>query len=178
MTKQQFIDFWAENYPESQPINYLLGIHLQDNWLRIHSLPESKRYANTKEEWDILLSRQNTVIDDLIPQGSDIHVVINWIDPDHFLFRMFNFNDIGIFTTDDGETIFQSYSFETTWETNGLNPLLIEIADDQIRAFIIGKDCLISPYDGGMDIYYKDVQAKYLYKEKYKNWLSKRWDGM
>jgi hypothetical protein len=178
MTKQQFTDFWVENYPDSQPINYLLGVHLKDNWLRIHSLPEAKRYANTKEEWDVLLSRQNTVIDDLISQDSDIHVVINWIDHDHFLFKMFNFNEIGIFTTNDGETNFQSYSFETTWETSCLNPLLIEIADDQIRAFIIGKDCLISPYDGGMDIYYKDVQAKYLYKEKYKNWISLREDGM
>ncbi len=178
MTKEQFQQFWAENYPETLPINYLLGVNLKDNWLRIHSLPKSKRYANTKEEMDIILSRQNNVIDDLIPQDSEIHVIINRIDPDHFLFRMFNINDIGIFTTNDGETVFQSYSFETAWETNGLNPMLIEIADDQIRAFIIGKDCLISPYDGGIDIYYRDVQAKYLYKEKYKNWLSAREDGL
>jgi hypothetical protein len=178
MTKQQFQDFWAENYPETKPINYLFKHIYKDNWLRIHSLPESKRYANTKEEWDILLHRQNSIIDDLILQDADIQVVINFIEVDSFLFSMFNFTNIGGFVDDAAETVFQSFCFETTWETNGLNPMLIEIADDNLRAFIIGKDCLICPYDGGIDLIFKDVQDKYLYKEKYKKWLSKRHDGM
>lgn len=176
MTKEQFTDFWAENYPESQPINYLFKHIYKDNWLRIHSLPDAKRYANTKEEMDIILFRQNTIIDDIFSQNSDIQIVVNFIESNSFLFSMFNFTNIGVLI--DNETVFQSFCFETTWETNGLNPMLMEIAEDNLRAFIIGEDCLICPYDGGMDLIFKDVNKKYFYKEKYKKWLSKRVDGL
>jgi hypothetical protein len=178
MTKEEFQQLWAENYPETLPINYLFKHNLHHRWLRIHSLPESKRYAQTKEESDALLNRQNTVIDDLIQQNSEINVVVNFIDIDSFLFRMFNFTNIGVFVDDKTEAVFQSFIFETTWETNSLNPMLIEIADDNLRAFIIGEDCLISPYDGGMDLIFKDEPTKYVYKRKYKSWLSEREDGL
>jgi hypothetical protein len=178
MTKEEFEKFWAENYPETQPINYLFKHNLKSRWLRIHSLPESKRYAQTKEESDALLHRQNSIIDDLIDQNAEINVVVNFIEIDSFLFRMFNFTNIGVFVDKDRETVFQSFIFETTWETNGLNPMLIEIADDNLRAFIIGENCLIAPYDGGMDLIFKDKPTKSFYQRKYKNWLSAREDGM
>jgi hypothetical protein len=151
---------------------------LNRRWLRIHSLPESKRYAQTNEESDALLHRQNSVIDDLIEQKAEINVVINFIEIDSFLFRMFNFTNIGVVVDNKAETVFQSFIFETTWETNGLNPLLLEIADDILRAFIIGENCLIAPYDGGMDLIFKDTTTRDFYKLKYKNWLSAREDGL
>jgi hypothetical protein len=178
MTKEEFEKFWAENYSETPPINYLFKHNLKRRWLRIHSMPESKRYAQTKEESDALLNRQNSIIDDLIPQNSEIKVVVNFIEIDSFLFRMFNFTNIGVFVDDKAEAVFQTFIFETTWETNGLNPMLIEIADDNLRAFIIGEDCLIAPYDGGMDLIFRDETTKYFYKRKYKNWLSEREDGL
>jgi hypothetical protein len=178
MTKEEFEKFWAENYPETQPINYLFKHNLNCRWLRIHSLPESKRYAQTKEESDTLLNRQNSIIDDLIEQNAEVSVVVNFIEIDSFLFRMFNFTNIGVFVDNDSEAVFQSFIFETTWETNGLNPMLIEIADDNLRAFIIGEDCLIAPYDGGMDLIFKDEPTKYFYQRKYKKWLSEREDGL
>ncbi len=178
MTKEEFQQFWAENYPETLPINYLFKHNLKSRWLRIHSLPESKRYAQTKEESEALLNRQNSIIDDLILQNAKINVVVNFIEIDSFLFQMFNFTNIGVFVDKDGEAVFQSFNFETTWETNGLNPMLLEIADDNLRAFIIGEDCLIAAYDGGMDLIFKDEPTKYFYKRKYKNWLSAREDGL
>jgi hypothetical protein len=178
MTKEEFQPFWAENYPETLPINYLFKHKLNRRWLRIHSLPESKRYAQTKEESDALLHRQNSIIDDLIEQNVEINVVVNFIKIDSFLFRMFNFTNLGVLVDSEAETVFQSFIFETTWETNGLNPMLLEIADDNLRAFIIGEDCLIAPYDGGMDLIFKDEPTKYFYQRKYKNWLSAREDGM
>ncbi|MCA0155827.1 hypothetical protein LB823_06420 [Tsukamurella sp. M9C] len=35
------------------------------NWVRLHSLPESKRYADTQEEYDELLRRYFAVLDEL-----------------------------------------------------------------------------------------------------------------
>jgi hypothetical protein len=40
------------------PIGYLLRRDGATHWLRFHSLPASKRYAETPDEWQILLSRR------------------------------------------------------------------------------------------------------------------------
>jgi hypothetical protein len=178
MNSEGFRQFWAANYPETLPINYLFKHNLKSRWLRIHSLPESKRYAETEEEWAILLERQNTIIDDLIGQNSVVKVVVNFIETDSFLFKMYDFTNLGVFKDEENETVFQTFIFETVWQTNSLNLMLREIADDHLRAFTIGKDCLIAPYDGGVDIIFKDSATRDFYKSKYKLWLSAREDGL
>jgi hypothetical protein len=177
-SKESFLIYWNNLYPETPPINYFFKERLKKRWLRIHSLPESKRYAESKEEWDILLYRQNTAISNLIGEEKPIKVVINFIETDNYLFKSFNFINIGVFNDMERETVFQSFLFETSWQANTLNPLLIMIAQDEMRAFIIAEDCLIAPYDGGMDLIFKDGYTKGLFKEKYKAWLSKREDGL
>jgi hypothetical protein len=178
LSQESFLAWWNQLYPETPPINYFFKQQLKSRWLRIHSLPGSKRYATTKEEWDILLHRQNTVISDLIAENTAIKIVVNYIAIDNYLFKAFNFINIGVFKDEKAETVFQSFLFETTWQANTLNPMLIMIAEDEMRAFIIGNDCLIAPYDGGMDIIFKDGYTKGLFKEKYKHWLSEREDGL
>ncbi len=47
-----------------------------DRWLRIHSLPESKRYAESDFEYNIILNRQNQLINDLIGEGTELFISI------------------------------------------------------------------------------------------------------
>ncbi len=58
--------------------------------------------------------------------------------------------------------------------------LLKEIAEYELRAYFISiaKECIIAPYDGGMDIILKDTATRDRYKLKYQEWLSLREDGM
>jgi len=63
---------------------------------------------------------------------------------------------------------------------NGMkNQILKAIADDEIRAMFIcpSRNCIISPYDGGVDIIVDSTKRRNELKEKYKNWLSEREDG-
>jgi hypothetical protein len=176
--KAQFLDYWQALYPETPPINHLFKRHLRTRWARIHSLPEAKRYADDKPEWDELLRRQNNVIDSLVPQGTMIKIVINYIAIDNYLFKSFDLENIGVFVDEEGETVYQSFQFETTWESHTLNPVLMMIAHDDMRAFIIAPDCLISPYDGGLDLILKDPHTCWEFKRKFPHWLSKREDGL
>ncbi|MDJ1503014.1 DUF3885 domain-containing protein [Xanthocytophaga agilis] len=66
MTKEQFTIFWSSTFPDTLPISHYFKYDYSDRWFRIHSLPESKRYADNEEEWNILLHRQNTIISDLL----------------------------------------------------------------------------------------------------------------
>ncbi len=72
MTESEFIDYWNKEYPESFPINHELKSIYPDRWFRIHSLPESKRYAETADEYQIILNRQNQLINDLIREESEV----------------------------------------------------------------------------------------------------------
>jgi hypothetical protein len=38
--------WWNNHYPEAPPVGFLLRQVYSDRWLRIHSLPGSKRYAS------------------------------------------------------------------------------------------------------------------------------------
>lgn len=48
---------------QSSDSHYLVQYFTQF-WFRIHSLPESKRYADTTEEYELLLNRHNEIITD------------------------------------------------------------------------------------------------------------------
>jgi hypothetical protein len=178
LAKAKFLSYWHGLYSESPPIAPFFKQRFSKRWARIHSLPESKRYANTKAEWDVLLDRQNRVIDSLIEQHALIRIVINYIDIDCYLFQSFDLENIGVFVDEEGETVYQSFTFETTWESHTLNPILSLIAWGDLRAFFIAPDYLIAPYDGGIDVILKDAHSCWAFKRKFKDWLSKREDGL
>jgi hypothetical protein len=173
-----FSSFWMQRYPETPPINYFFKSRMPERWARIHSLPLSKRYADTVEEWDILLGRQNAVVDYLITQGTPVRVVIIYIREDNPLFASYDIENIGVFIDRNEETVFQSFWFETTWKTGCLDAMLRMIAVEDVRAFIVGPDCLVAPYDGGVDVILTDTAARDAFKNHFTEWLSAHPHGL
>lgn len=55
-----------------------------------------------------------------------------------------------------------------------------EIANDNTQAFFVSfdKKIIVAPYDGGVDFILKNNQTRDNFKEKYKEWLSEREDGL
>jgi hypothetical protein len=103
---------------------------------------------------------------------------LNDIGIDSHLFKSFDLENIGVFVDQEGEAVYQSFTFETTWESHTLNSILMLIADGDLRAFFIAPRCLIAPYDGGVDVILKDLHSCSVFKQKFKDWLSKREDGL
>jgi hypothetical protein len=198
MTADQFKEFWESNYPETIPISHFFKHDYPDRWFRIHSLPESKRYAEDKQEWNILLHRQNTIITDLLGNGVPFFIVTgdysysNSTDVSTFLnaetalkrLAFFPLYTIDMNKLNPAEyekgTIYRPVIAKETWTPGTFNSLLKNIANDNLRAFFIGvhQECLIAPYDGGIDLILKDKSKKEFYKSKYQEWLSKREDGL
>ncbi|GAB3785134.1 hypothetical protein GCM10028818_46380 [Spirosoma horti] len=197
MTKEEFNNLWALNYPNTFPIQYLFKNDYSDRWFRIHSLPESKRYATNDTEWETLLLRQNEIITDLFGVDTPILLVTgeyNWgdqrvihITDEEEIFKSFIFtrlDKIGLYKIDpeqyDEPDIYRAAFAKTIWRPNFHDNLLREIAKDNIRAFFVSfnKNAIIAPYDGGVDFLLKDSLTKDNYKNKYRQWLSKREDGL
>lgn len=196
MTSEQFNIYWYSNYPATIPLSYCFKNDYQERWLRIHSLPESKRYADNDEDWNILLTRQNTIIKDLLGDTLKLYVVTGEYDFDgNYETPMFFSNDLfegikftALDTIDlhrlspdeyDNGTTYRPFIAEINWEENKYDDILKSIANDEIRVFFISIDrkCLIAPHDGGVDFVLENNNIKDLYKTKYKDWLSTREDG-
>jgi len=197
MTPEQFKIYWNLTYPGSVPISYLFRHYFHDRWFRIHSLPGSKRYAETPEEWDILLDRQNKIISDLLNGNKNIIIVSGDYSTEEEA-SAFPIEDldsisklkftplpaINLHKVIPGEfekgQIYNPFFTEQTWEENKFDDILTDIAGDQLRAFFLSVEnkCIIAPYDGGIDIILKDSITRDKYKLKYKDWLSERPDEL
>ena len=193
MKVSEFIDYWNKEYPESLPINHELKWIYADRWFRIHSLPESKRYADTEEEYKIILDRQNQLISDLIGKESEVAISFGLYNLDKT-----NKNDIELTSFGEFEKVlrvdlrkerpeeykeemyFDIYIKTEKWEIGSKDEILKAIADDEIRAMFISPSgkCIIAPYDGGVDVIVDSTEKRDKLKAKYKEWLSKREDGM
>ena len=68
----------------------------------------------------------------------------------------------------------------TQWTEGKYNKLLREIANEESRVMFIcpSKNCILAPYDGGVDIIAKTELERDRLKVKYSQWLSAREDGM
>lgn len=193
MTERDFINYWNREYPESLPINYELKWIYPDRWFRIHSLPESKRYAESDDEYKIILDRQNQLIDDLLGEETEVAISFGLYTNEITNENIKELTDFGEFqkvmTIDlqkerpveyEDEMYFDIFVKIEHWKRESRNEILKAIADDEIRAMFVSpsKKCVIAPYDGGVDVIIDSTEKRDRLKAKYRDWLSDREDGM
>lgn len=192
MSHDEFGQLWKRHFPEVIPANFYLRESYAHRWFRIHSLPESKRYASEEDEYQIILDRQNTVISDLLGESAEIFVVTGRYGHEERIeqystiysyalkyFHTVNLHDSLPQYFDENE-LYSVFVGKSTWNKQQHDTLLRTIADWEETAFWVSfeNNVIISPYDGGMDIILKDTETRDLYKLKYQNWLSSREDGL
>lgn len=197
MTKVEFNQFWASTYPNTIPIQHYFRHQYADRWFRIHSLPESQRYADTEAEWEILLSRQNQIITDLLGNHSKVLLVTgdyNYNSPEDkhiveeepsfqaYTFTLLDNIDLNSLSPDEYEPgeVYRPAFTETIWSIHQHDALLKKLANWKLIAFFVSFEhhVIVAPYDGGIDFILKDSQMRDAYKAKYHDWLSKLPSGL
>ena len=76
MIGREFEKFWNNYFNQTIPLNYLFKEVYRERWLRIHSLPQSKRYPDNDLEMNIILQRQNQIISDIYNENEEIYLVM------------------------------------------------------------------------------------------------------
>lgn len=191
---EEIQNLWKENFGDCPPVSYLFKSQLKDRWFRIHSLPESKRYAENESETNELLKRQNALLIDVIGNDSDCFLISgNYSDSPleqnlkqcsalgNFNFQKFvrllkaDF-DSRDFVEPDEEPIYLSIFFAPyKIKSNDLDEVLLCVADWKIVNFFVvnfENQRIFAPYDGGVDVILKNSQERDEFKLKYKSWLS------
>ncbi|MDO7848442.1 hypothetical protein Q5H92_18900 [Hymenobacter sp. M29] len=203
MTAVQFDQFWLSRFPHTPPISHYFRHDYGDKWFRIHSLPESKRYANTEAEWETLLTRQNAVITDVLGLDTSILLVTGDYLYDELSAEEVDFTLDSVLTLEsiaglpfepatrtdlhrmdpeeyDSGRIYQPFFCEQIWRPHQFDAVLKDIADDCTRVLFIAleRECIAVPYDGGVDLFLPTAEARDTYRTKYQAWLSSREDGL
>jgi hypothetical protein len=73
---EPFKDWWSRTVGEVPPLGWLLRDLLHERWLRIHTLPDAKRYAETEPEHDEVLRRQNSVAGEILGNREPCWLVV------------------------------------------------------------------------------------------------------
>ncbi|WP_103864778.1 hypothetical protein [Aquimarina sp. I32.4] len=193
MNCEEFTKYWRTTYAEANPIwHELKGIY-SNRWIRVHNLPESKRYAETEDEYQIILNRQNKLISELVEENSEIMIVTGQYEKELTTGISNELSGFGEFkkcrTLElhkiypeqyDVDFFYDIYFRSDIWKRNSKNDLLKSIADDEFQAMFISPKggCILIPYYGGMDIIVDSKEKRDGLKIKYSDWLSKREDGL
>lgn len=196
---EQIQNLWKQSFDDCPPVSYLFKHRMPDRWFRIHSLPESKRYAENEAEIRELLERQNTLLLDVIGDNSECFLISgNYADaplkadikscPALEDFQLQQFTRISKQDFDpeelepDEEPVYLSLLYaEFILKSKSLNKILLCVADWKIVNFFVVNfeiQRIFAPYDGGVDVILKDSQERDEFKSKYKDWLSKHPGGL
>jgi hypothetical protein len=185
---EELDNFWQEHLPDTWPIAYELKRVYPDRWVRFHSLPQSKRYADTPEEHAIILERHNTVIDDLNVSSPTLYLItshwgdsappnkdrdeLNTLDPNTLCWKSLPLREL----KGDDYQIFLHLSVSLwKWRKGVFDAVLSLVADDKIANVMIVNvvdQWVYHPYDGGADVILKTIRERDKLKQKYFAWLS------
>ena len=190
-----FREAWERVRPGLHPIGYLLRRDQAPYWLRFHSLPESKRYADTEAERKLILSRQNALAAEVLGEGTCWLVQSHWVTPagmtdladaedpfratcDYGLRFAFQFAE----GEEDAEASrWNVHAIETRWTTGAFDDVLLSIAD-----YVAGPTLwmastsgnVFAPYDGGVDLFLRDTGEVASLAAAHPQWLSLHAQGL
>ncbi|MFJ4228482.1 hypothetical protein ACIPYV_13055 [Paenarthrobacter nicotinovorans] len=178
---------WESAWPGCEPS----GSSLRDNrpglWLRMHSLPQDKRYADDSEERCEVLHRHQTLLNDLLSISSSTRIRVigqdydisdihsGWTKkhmPGSWPWRVHFDADLD----DDvpGQGIPGTYFWVSPYDTVGQLTGLLEQAAEDVAKFIVTDSSMTwvyAPYDGGVDIIAPTPEAREALETAHCEWL-------
>ncbi len=169
---------WRRFHPHQWPVGWALRQSKSLPWLRLHALPESKRYSQNAAEQAIILDRAYELAGQVIGDGEHCWQVAatygDWAPSSGNVMQL----------DDDVDEVARGLHFDAMarqWQRGGYDTILTEIADDvagHILWFNSSNGAIFAPYDGGFDLFPSSQQDVENYRMLYSEWLSKRPDGL
>ena len=189
-TRDALNTFWIEHLERADPLAYALRERFADRWVRFHSLPESKRYPDTKAETAEILKRHNTLMGDLFAPGTDVYLLTTHYtehETPGTSYDALTVIDTGaqhwttILGEDEDDINAHIYVSEWTWAPGVFDPVLRLVINDQVSNIMIAdaeSASLLHPYDGGMDVIVKSSDDRNRLKARYIDWLPQNSQGL
>ncbi|WP_406303278.1 hypothetical protein OHA61_13630 [Streptomyces sp. NBC_00885] len=193
-TPELLAGLWQERRPSGPPIAHTFRSTYPDRWVRFHSLPESKRYPDSRDEYAIVLDRYNTILDELFA-GTDVFVVtMDWSNtptgPAGYPTPRQTLHPDGIrwwteSEQDDPDPEFHThtrlYATRRPWERGCVDELLRAVADEVVvEVFFTDTELrrIHHPYDGGADVILTTTTERDRLRGRHTAWLPSNAAGL
>jgi hypothetical protein len=175
---------WRAYHGDTPPLGWRLREDEKSRWVRFHSLPESKRYAENQSEVSTILHRQNRIADIVLGPESvcwivacfptDVSDTDTWMMPFRSLRSRFTMVRQWTISIEEDEMTFDVYAAPVRWRSGGADRELTEIADDKVRALWISEatGAILAPYDGGVDCIMPTPAQTVSLRGEFSSWLS------
>src|SRR6218665_1220013 len=186
MQTHPLIAAWQNAFGPSLPAGFLCRETLADRWLRIHSLPESKRYAETAAERTELLRRQNAVASYVLGEIAECQLIVTrfgehstWL-PSEAVPLDGKTPEYLLSVDDDGDEL-HFFGLQVAWCNGAFDELIAAVADDQTGPLLLAniqRRSIYAPYDGGADLFFSAPEDASAARTQFQRWLSFRVDGL
>lgn len=148
-----------------------------EHWVRFHSLPESKRYATSDAERELILSRARILANRILGKGALAWIVD--VHPSESVQSAYELPPATRFVDDEIGYAVRAGLME--WEGKPFDSTVISVADDvgPRTLWMSPKDgAVFAPYDGGFDLFPASAEETTSLKSDFSQWLSARGDGL
>ena len=169
---------WFQHpFCQAFPLSHLMRSEFPEYWLRIHSLPDSKRYPDNEAERQTVLDRYTRFGTALLGERAPCLIIrsrFNGFECSEELMPELAWTPIHRVSESD-EDFYDSRMAETVWDAGAFRTLLLAIADDREEniAFVSDlTDCVFIPYDGGADGFSFDTAVMRRLTEEFAPWRS------
>ena len=165
------------------PVSFLLRRAHRENWFRVHSLPDSKRYAETEAEWDTLIERHKSLSEAVIGLGGPCRIHYSlFLDekPPNDLSPALTWSEASETFIGGDESVF-TRTAEANWDFERFLPWIKLRANDDfgwISFHSTVTDCIYSPYDGGADVFSADPRMLLKLRTDFAAWRSSNPEGL
>lgn len=188
--REGFSAFWRHRFADIPPIGFVLRQHLEVRWVRFHSLPGSKRYADNDPERRTILARANTLAGEIFASSEQCWLVANLAQVKGSTWHP---QPVGVewrlepaFRSEkpyvlDEEYEWCTYAGRCVWHHGRFDGLIARIADDGVRAVIWVSQtsgAVFAPYDGGVDIIMPTAEAAGELRREHPAWLPDNSEGL
>ncbi|NNE24524.1 MAG: hypothetical protein HKN11_18135 [Rhizobiales bacterium] len=191
--QHDFTEFWDVHFKGIAPAGYELRSQLPERWVRFHSLPNSRRYADDAHDYEILLKRANTLASDCLGDGRECWLAASWYDGAHRREKKRWKRDVQapfdlqpafkwkLDPDDDEEPQRTVFAGSCAWQPGAYDNLITQIADNTHSHIVLvsqSTGTIFAPYDGGTDLILPSSDAVDAFKGKYATWLSGHAEGL
>ncbi len=186
------LSWWTSQVSEFAPIGHVLRRHFYERWTRFHSLPESKRYAETEPEHQEILRRHLAIASELFVQGEPIYVYRSRVYERKLRGKfkhMLAGNQLrekmvrlptGLDVRNEEDGYYCVRALATSWTPAIFARLTRQVADWEESGVTFASPAsknIYCPYDGGMDIF-PYAKSPGILEAKFRPWMSSREDKM
>ena len=175
-------------FQDTFPVACIMKHRLPRLWMRVHSLPNSKRYPESDEERDIIFSRYALFGTALLGVKTPCYIVRSQFHDAELDAKARGSLDWeplpAVRESEDEEPdggVWHSWCAEVVWQPNRFRGLLLDVAEEQDSGVsFVAKSSgnMFAPYDGGSDGFSFDLALLKRLKHEFEPWLSPRDDGL